>query len=962
MRRQSGCVRGIGYTCPRDVISGLHDQLDRKFNGVPIQIQALEEAIDDHIITTQQQHQQRGGQAGKRSLDAKMRGIAAIVNNIAQKLLTDAAADSASDSSSSSSSHPIHAAYEGRTMSKRLRRDRECFVAFQGPETLLRLLEAPFCSPDARDMTREVVNSRSEAINDVFILLRELCYCTPHLASRLARQDIITFLMTSLSHTTFFDHAIGLVEEILADQSQTFYLGLIPDLGGLLRSLSLRQLAHFCRILALLIFDPEDRALMESSRLVKSMEILQLRRERMIRTSSVIDRNQALVINLPQILPRLVKLLKIMNWGPPLHQLIQAVSGSFPPYEVLLLLGNMVIERNQWEGLDRLETLAASYVDAEGDSTPALLWPSLSSASSTNGNTEIGLGGLLPVTDLMSILAPFLTSATTPPADVNVRQIIQLVQTLQALGLENGQDGDNATNNNNMTNSNNNVAAPVVMQRLHRKTPARTAEEAVNELKFQALLLMPHQVEVLFIFCTLLGGRRKVFIQQRLAELGLVPVLTTMFDRLSWDEESAPEEASRPLQRPHGDQCECSAENALRVQYLRCLHNLLDFDREENFEHKKLVLSREERLRLKGWNPDDPTSLASWPDPSCPQGLLSKVIDVFKKQQRDSVYLFWLSSVVEALLRGSSPKVQLFIARTGGLFSHLVKEILSDGLKVAGNLQTAFDLLGELVKCNKRVLAMMDDALSGTDFRKLTDLLLSPHSVVDSNVFVRSLVLSLYDMADIGGPQDGLGGLVIKQRKSAFAAEDQEEEGLVSSKRRSAATFADDEEGEEEEEVDITKDEDDGVICGSKGKQREEDGRGNGRSYLLHSWLDPVLVPIPAATASSPREIIESNKMASCSSSTTTKVAWTEMASETGLSPVIRGRRRAAGGGRGPERSINFLSRNHIRLLKNLMSIVDLSEVNHENLCCLNTAVVICIFAHRRYVNSSPICFLFLHR
>jgi Protein of unknown function (DUF3689) len=35
--------------------------------------------------------------------------------------------------------------------------------------------------------------------------------------------------------------------------------------------------------------------------------------------------------------------------------------------------------------------------------------------------------------------------------------------------------------------------------------------------------------------------------------------------------------------------------------------------------------------------------------------------------------------------------------------------------------------------------------------------------------------------------------------------------------------------------------------------------------------------------------------------------------------------------------------------LRDLLGVVDLRNINHENICCLNTAVVIAIFAHRRH-------------
>lgn len=48
------------------------------------------------------------------------------------------------------------------------------------------------------------------------------------------------------------------------------------------------------------------------------MELLQLRRDRVVRADSVIDKNQALILSAPNLLPRLMELLRIMNFNPPL--------------------------------------------------------------------------------------------------------------------------------------------------------------------------------------------------------------------------------------------------------------------------------------------------------------------------------------------------------------------------------------------------------------------------------------------------------------------------------------------------------------------------------------------------------------------------------------------------------------------------------------------------------------------
>lgn len=54
--------------------------------------------------------------------------------------------------------------------------------------------------------------------NDSLVILRELCYSCPELANRLFGTDLVLFLFTLMSQPLFFDHAVGLIEEILADQ------------------------------------------------------------------------------------------------------------------------------------------------------------------------------------------------------------------------------------------------------------------------------------------------------------------------------------------------------------------------------------------------------------------------------------------------------------------------------------------------------------------------------------------------------------------------------------------------------------------------------------------------------------------------------------------------------------------------------------------------------------------------
>ena len=106
----------------------------------------------------------------------------------------------------------------------------------------------------------------------------------------------------------------------------------------------------------------------------------------------------------------------------------------------------------------------------------------------------------------------------------------------------------------------------------------------------KALALLQHQVEVLFVMCTLLAGKRKAQVQDRLMLLDIVPALLKMFDRLDWNR---PPSTSASFERIHGPGCECNPESALRIQYLRLVHNLSDRETDEGHTKHQLLSQAE---------------------------------------------------------------------------------------------------------------------------------------------------------------------------------------------------------------------------------------------------------------------------------------------------------------------------------------------------------------------------------
>jgi hypothetical protein len=92
-------------------------------------------------------------------------------------------------------------------------------------------------------------------------LLRELCYSTPPLSEQLCSDDrLLVFLFRLMRHPATFDEAISLTEEVLAFRAEVFSLVSVPDIEGLVAGLTKRQLAFFCRVLALLVFESDEKA------------------------------------------------------------------------------------------------------------------------------------------------------------------------------------------------------------------------------------------------------------------------------------------------------------------------------------------------------------------------------------------------------------------------------------------------------------------------------------------------------------------------------------------------------------------------------------------------------------------------------------------------------------------------------------------------------------------------------
>jgi Trpc4-associated protein len=373
-----------------------------------------------------------------------------------------------------------------------------------------------------------------------------------------------------------------------------------------------------------------------------------------------------------------------------------------------------------------------------------------------------------------------------------------------------------------------------------------------DELLFQAMIIAPHQIEVIFVLCTLLSGRRKIFTQNTLLDLGLPHVLTRMFHRMSWDTTGTL--GANPFEHQHGPHCECNPESALRVQYLRLVHNFYERDFADSLVIKRTMLSEHERRLV-----EDAVVLEGVEEVSIPaahKGLMSLLLGVLVREPSDSIYRFWLSSCIEAFIRGCGPQEQLLLVRLG-----LVRFLLNTITIISGeskqtsktSLQTAFDLLGEVIKNNQTALRAFGCLLTDSHtFSRFTQTL--QQNLVDSNVFVRSLYLTM------------------------------------------------------------------GVVC----------RRATAPAYCSHSWLQIH----PLSLISAPQGIRPSGSKTNVDSRD----------SRQGLSSQLSRSENV-----GFERLHAYLQEANESLVMRLVTCVAMHSVNHENVCCVNTAIVIILQEYLRY-------------
>ncbi|XP_052230247.1 short transient receptor potential channel 4-associated protein-like [Dreissena polymorpha] len=251
------------------------------------------------------------------------------------------------------------------------------------------------------------------------------------------------------------------------------------------------------------------------------------------------------------------------------------------------------------------------------------------------------------------------------------------------------------------------------------------------------------RVEVVYVLGLFLLGKHRKKVQRKLAELKLAPGLSDLFDQFIWKCQVG-RYSSRHRMRGHNAACECSPEVALKIQFLRLVHSFCDHS-----DYKHLLLSKSELNEVKRINAKAGTlQLPNLDNVNkvlmCrgSKGLLTKIVDVMKKEPTTSTFRFWLARAIESYLRGSTSYCdQVFLMRRG-LLQHVASNIVEHEISQKEILQSSFDLLGELIKFNIEAFKTFDTIFTTDEkFEKFISTV--NRKLVDSNMFIRSLILSL---------------------------------------------------------------------------------------------------------------------------------------------------------------------------------------------------------------------------
>ena len=290
----------------------------------------------------------------------------------------------------------------------------------------------------------------------------------------------------------------------------------------------------------------------------------------------------------------------------------------------------------------------------------------------------------------------------------------------------------------------------------------------LTNLEFLNKLSKSSIVEVMFILNKLMFGTKKGHVQDRLKKVGIVSIINKLYCLLqkTMDYTTYPGKdmkiqilklAINYMSRnsPNLDnKLDCiSREELILILKQEIAPCLLQHYIEIGKEAQKFAMDISmipSTISLRKSDDYNETELASlkydFGSIKTTRGFISKIIESFIHAygaEMDTSHLrYWQSSSIEAFVRGANPFLQLFIARSE-ILKFLINDILTITAHDNQNLQTAFDIIGETIKFNKRTILIFEASIRKESLEIFKEKCIS--HLIDSNVFLRSILLTLYE-------------------------------------------------------------------------------------------------------------------------------------------------------------------------------------------------------------------------
>ena len=470
--------------------------------------------------------------------------------------------------------------------------ERDAFVSCGGIKLLLQIIREPdfigddslLVGNDARALEETLVKVRlADNWKAVLALIKELIYYIPELVedgSELMEEGkFLPLLFTMLAHDCLFDSVVVLIEDILTYQSQgatrsdidgkihivplesvpaPFSLESVPNAQDLWRSFNCKQLAQFTRIIALLVYEADARG--ES----KSVGLIQCRRDRDVKQNrdTIVFRNQSLLLDDEELMSKLVKLLGIINFAPELSKRSPHFFdvSHVPIVHVVQLLGFK--EVSCWKEIDRWVELANQLNGnnkdthlGNGDATEDVTEDDLYEKDEFSGfrvkSTPRKMGTLNvfldDLTEYRAQLDDSSTDGQDQGGDARLGFIVYALNAANRAGLiiNRARQSRFTTPGSSRSDVNGDEMDGRGRDNENDKGNMNTPENAANILQFNAMILSPYLLEILFVFSTLIScEKRKFDAQKLLSKLGIIQTLEDMFHLLSWRSDTSSQSVS----------------------------------------------------------------------------------------------------------------------------------------------------------------------------------------------------------------------------------------------------------------------------------------------------------------------------------------------------------------------------------------------------------------------------------